>query len=169
MANVEEWVVKYSGSLRSWLSSRMNSREDVEDLMQDVFLACYRHQDQFDPERCSEKAWVFIVAKNMLISHYRRSGRTESLDELMEEGGSAAEPVDNAASQAALMTENRALVASLLEKLDERSRTVIIMRFFGGMEHQAIADQLGTSSGNVRIIQKRALEKMQKMLKGEQI
>lgn len=164
MANVEEWVEKYSGSLRQWLNARVNSREDVEDLMQEVFLACYRHQDEFDPSRCGEKAWVFIVAKNMLYSYFRRSGRTESLDALLEEAGSAAEPIAEAASQAAELTEQRMLAASLLEQLDERSRTILILRFWGGLDHQAIADRLGLSAGNVRVIQKRALTKLQKIL-----
>ncbi len=164
MANIEEWVEKYSKSLRSWLTPRMKSREDVEDLMQEIFIACYRHQDEFDPQRCPEKAWIFIIAKNMLVSYYRSSKNNDSLDAMMEAEGSAVEPVDEAASQVAQTIENRSMVAELLGQLDERSRNVIILRFFKGMDHQAIADCLGLTAGNVRVIQKRALEKMQKMM-----
>ncbi len=165
MADVEKWVQLYSASLRSWLTPRMKTREDVEDLMQEVFIACYRHQDEFDPSRCPEKAWIFIVAKNMLISYYRSAKNNDSLDAMMDAAGSAAEPVDEAASQVAQTIENRAIVAELLRQLDERSRQIIVLRFFEGLDHQSIADRLGLTPGNVRVIQKRALEKMQKMMK----
>ena len=73
----------------------------------------------------------------------------------MSENG--AEPVDSAAREAAGLMEFRGAVARLLLTLDERSRTVLVLRYFEGLDSQQVAERMGLSPVNVRVIQSRAL------------
>ena len=68
------------------------------------------------------------------------------------------------ASQAVFLMEIRDEIAQALKKLDERSRNVIILRFFEEKSHREIAEILGMKEGSVRMAQKRALQKIKRLL-----
>ena len=158
---VEHLVQNNRSALLAFLQRHVANREDAEDLLQDVFLACYRHKDSFDPERCSETAWLFVIAKNRLKQYYRDQKPVSSLEELADNGQ---EPADWSAQEAASLMECRDLVAKLLLTLDERSRTVLILRFFQELDSQQIAQRMGLSPVNVRVIQSRAIASLRQAM-----
>ena len=157
---VEHLTVEYSSALLSYLIHHTNSREDAEDLLQEVLLSCHRHAGEFDPERCNEQAWLYIIAKRKLVSYYRAKKDTVSLD-AMEPDLTPGQ--DNVAKAANVMACRQAL-AQVLSKLDGRSREAIILRYLKGLSPEETANRLGISAVNVRVIQSRALSKMNKML-----
>ena len=58
----------------------------------------------------------------------------------------------------------RQALAQTLSRLDERSREVIILRYLKGLSPEETARRLGLSAVNVRVIQSRALDKMNRLL-----
>ena len=68
------------------------------------------------------------------------------------------------AQEAIRLMECRDLVAKLLLTLDERSRTVLILRYFQQLDSQQIAQRMGLSPVNVRVIQSRAMEKLRQAM-----
>ena len=60
--------------------------------------------------------------------------------------------------------ECRDLVAKLLLTLDERSRTVLILRYFQQLDSQQIAQRMGLSPVNVRVIQSRAIASLRQAM-----
>ena len=157
---VEHLIKEYSSGLLKYLISHSHSREDAEDILQDVFVSVYEHCAEFDPERCNEQAWLFIIAKRKLVSYYRSSKQEDSLDAMED----YEVPGDNSMAQATNLMACRQAVALALQKLDERSRMVVIMRFFENLTSEEIAERLGLSSSNVRTIQSRAMKIMEKEL-----
>ena len=158
---VEQLFCSNRNALLGFLLRHAASREDAEDLLQDVFMACCRHKDDFDPTRCSETAWLFVIAKNRLKQYYRDQKPVSSLEELAENGESIA---DWSAQEAIRLMECRDLVAKLLLTLDERSRTVLILRYFQQLDSQQIAQQMGLSPVNVRVIQSRAIASLRQAM-----
>ena len=158
---VEHLAVQYGSALRRYLYSHTGSVQDADDLYQDIFLACFEHRNSFDPARCSEQAWLFVIARNRLISFYRSKKQQVSLESLAEQGVDFADNVSTAAME---LVDCRETLAGALLKLDERSRTVLILRFFGGRSGREIADELGISEGNVRVLQARALGRLLELL-----
>ena len=161
----DQWVEQLArnnrSALLSFLQRHVANREDAEDLLQDVFMSCYRHKDSFDPERCSETAWLFVIAKNRLKQYYRDQKPVSSLEELAENGERIA---DWSAQEAIALMECRDLVAKLLLTLDERSRTVLILRYFQQLDSQQIAQRMGLSPVNVRVIQSRAIASLRQAM-----
>lgn len=157
---VEHLIKEYSSGLLKYLISHSHSREDAEDILQDVFVSVYEHCAEFDPERCNEQAWLFIIAKRKLVSYYRSSKQEDSLDAMED----YEVPGDNSMAQATNLMACRQAVALALQKLDERSRMVVIMRFFENLTSEEIAERLGLSSSNVRTIQSRAMKVMEQEL-----
>lgn len=161
----DEWIEKlmktYGKSLLKYLSVHTDTREDAEDLMQEVFLSCYKSRDRFDASRCSEQAWLFVLAKNRLKNYYRDKKSTVSLEN--QKGEEPINPVD-CIERALHLMDCRDLTAEALEQLDERSRTVVMLRFFKEMNHEEIGLVMGLAPGNVRVIQSRALRRMEEYL-----
>lgn len=154
---VEQLIEKYSSGLLKYLKSHTRSAEDAEDILQEVMLSVYEHREGFDPSKCNEQAWLYIIAKRKLIDYYRRYKPGDSLD-AMEDWQV---PGDNSMDQATNIMSARQAVAKGLMKLDERSRKIVVLRYFDGMSTEEVADMMNMSSANVRTVLSRALDSME--------
>ena len=162
---VEHLMKTYSDSLIQYVAKHTDSKEDAEDIVQEVFLSCYKYRDKFDETKCGEHAWLYILAKNRLKNYYRDKKSTVSLEEQVTEP-----EVDiDYADQVVHMMTCRELTAKALQQLDPRSQKIIILRFFQGKSHEEIADMMGLTTGNVRVIQSRALKVMEEFLRNNNI
>lgn len=157
---VESLIKKYSSRLLHYLCGHTYSREDAEDLLQDIFVSVYEHNNEFDPSRCNEEAWLYIIAKRKLVSYYRAFKRNESIDEMED----YQLPGDNSMAQATNLMACRQAVAKALSGLDERSRDIVVLKYFSGFTYKEIGEKLGISEGNARVICSRSLEKMQNLI-----
>lgn len=157
---VESLIKKYSSRLLHYLCGHTYSREDAEDLLQDIFVSVYEHSSEFDPSRCNEEAWLYIIAKRKLVSYYRAYKMNDSIDKMED----YQLPGDDSMAQATNLMACRQVIAKALSGLDERSRDVVVLKYFSGFSYKEIGDKLGTSEGNARVICSRALEKMQKLI-----
>lgn len=160
----DQWIARlmqeHSDSLFRFLLSHTDNKEDAEDLMQDVFTSCYKALDRFDSSKCSEVAWLFIIAKNRLKNYFRDKKSNISLDAMPVE---QRDPKDVIAQSMHLM-HCREVTAEALKILDDRSRKIILLRFFEEKSHDQIAEIMNLSTGNVRVIQSRALNQMEEYL-----
>ena len=161
----EQWITRlmqeHQESLLRFLLSHTDNREDAEDLMQDVFTSCYKAQDRFDSSKCSEVAWLFIIAKNRLKNYYRDKKTTVSLDAMEVDQRDTKDYV----GEAVHLMHCREVTAQAIKQLDERSQKIILLRFFEEKSHDEIARILDLTTGNVRVIQSRALKQMEEYLK----
>lgn len=157
---VEHLMKSYSSGLLKYLTAHAHSREDAEDLLQDVFMSVYEHCEEFDPERCNEQAWLYIIAKRKLVSYYRSFKQNDSIDDMED----YQLPGDNSMAQATNLMACRQAVAKALSGLDERSREIVVLKYFSGLSYAEIADRMDVSEGNARVICSRALDSMQKLL-----
>ena len=160
----EQWITRlmqeHSESLLRFLLSHTDSREDAEDLMQDVFTSCYKAQDRFDSTKCSEVAWLFIIAKNRLKNYYRDKKTALSLDAMEVDQKDSKDYV----AEAVHLMHCREVAAQAIKQLDERSQQIILLRFFEEKSHDEIARIMDLTTGNVRVIQSRALKQMEEYI-----
>ena len=167
---VEKLYYEQAGNLLRYLKAHTGNLQDAEDLMQDTFLSVDKHKAEFDPSRCDEAAWLYIIAKRKLISWYRLKKPNCSLDAEMDSEDGSFRPFDepsvspiDAAVELMTMRED---VADALELLDERSRQVVVLKYFDDMNDEEIAAQLDISVSNVRVIRNRAMLRMRGNING---
>lgn len=142
---------------------RVRTREEAEDLTQATFERALRAWDRFDPRRASAKTWILVIARNVLIDHYRRdrSAREQPLpDDDAEQGRDALGRV---------AMDDRGLgptpeVADALAQLSEREREVIALRFGGDLTGAEIAAMTDLTLANVQQILSRSLRRMRARL-----
>jgi RNA polymerase sigma-70 factor, ECF subfamily len=146
-------------SIYRYLYWNLGSRDDAEDLTEEVFLRCLVNIESYDSKRGPFKAWAFRIAHNVMMDHHRRRGRRpqEELKEGVENGSASA-------SQGLEEKERTTAIRATLEELTPIQRQVIIMKYFVEMSNAEAARALGKSEGAVNAIQHRALRRMGKII-----
>ena len=162
---VEHLMLNYSDSLFQYVAKHTDNKQDAEDIVQEVFFSCHKYKDKFDDTRCSERAWLYILAKNRLKNYYRDKKTVVSFEEQLN----GLEVDINYAEQVVHIATCRELTIEVLQQLDSRTQEIIVLRFFQGKSYEEIADMMGLSAGNVRVIQSRALKAMEGFLQNKEI
>src|SRR5262249_21286732 len=129
-----------------WVAFHVLGRvEEARDVVQEGFVRLYRSLDRYDYAR-SFYTWFYRIVMNLAIDHLRkqRSGGAASLEEL---AGSLPEGDDEPAVERA---ERNGLVWQVLEKLDPKFRTVLVLRDIHGLSCREIAPILKITHATVR-------------------
>lgn len=128
--------------------SRLGVRaEDLEDVLQDVFVAVHRRLPEFDPARASLRTWLFSICRGF-ASNYRRSSKTRQ--EAVAQ--SAVEPLhadDVSPEEAAARAQAKARLDSILAEMSFEKRITFLMYEVDRMSTEDIAEILGIERGTV--------------------
>jgi RNA polymerase sigma-70 factor, ECF subfamily len=148
----------------------------AEDVVQETWVAVLRGLDRFEG-RSAFKTWLFRILVNRARTRAVREARSlpfSSLGPDDEDGGPAVDPdafrdggwVTPPAEPDAevLAGELRGRLADIVDTLPERERTVILLRDVAGLDGPEVAEALGISEGNQRVILHRARSKVRGQL-----
>lgn len=153
---VERMVSEHGGALYAMASRFCGSRDEAEDLVQEVFLSVYRSWDGFRGE-ASEKTWLYRIAANACQRmHRRRAGEPErigSLEELMRFGDPlVAEPRADAEDPGSKQqrAEARERIEAAIAALPEDFRVPLVLKEIAGLSVADVSAVLGLEPGTVR-------------------
>lgn len=153
----EEIYREYHGKVLSYLRSRILNRETSEDLASDVFLKVYEKLDSFDDTKASISTWIYTITRNTLTDYFRTRKVFSEIPETVADESSEIE-------ESLCEEETMDQLASALEKLDERERDILILRFYSGKTLKEIAEGMGISYAYVKVLQNKALASMKKLM-----
>ena len=124
-----------------------------EDLTSEVFVRVLEGLKRGTAWRTTPDAWIFGIARNVVVDHYRRRGRQPevTLDESLI--GSTG---DGLAGQV-MAGEQRQALMQAIDLLTDEQRDVILMRFIEGLSIKDVADALNKTEGAIKGLQHRAL------------
>lgn len=146
----ETLVERYRGRLLGFSQHMLRSREDAEDVLQEVYVAALRAM-RTDDRPIQAKPWLYKIARNRCLNHMRvrRDVPVESMDTF--ERGSGESAADAVAGRERL----REIVADVHE-LPETQRTALILREFDALSYKQIADAMDTTVPAVKSLLVRA-------------
>jgi len=166
---------------RTMIGASVRARVAPSDVVQETFLDAVRGFDQFKGGTERElMAWLRqILARNVTdqVRAHRADGRDarreESLEDMLERSSQSlhevlAASISSPSAQAA-RREQSLLFADALARLPEDYRDVIIYRNLRGLKFEEVAEAMGRSSGAVRMLWARALERLARELGGTAI
>lgn len=156
----EAFYAEYQPLVYRYLYSKLGHRENAEELTSQVFLYCFEHFDRYDPDKSSMASWVFMITNSRFKNYCRDRRVFADIEELKDVIPDQGDPVGTGM----LLDELREEIAKALEGLDETSRMIVVMKYFGDKSTEEIADTVGLTTGNVRVRLSRALDKMEKKL-----
>jgi RNA polymerase sigma-70 factor, ECF subfamily len=148
--------------VRAYVGAAVRGFHDTQDITQQVALVVARRFDEYDGSR-PFVAWALWLAKSRIADHYRKQGRerlvfSEALMDQLADALVVRQP-HVAARQAALQR--------CVEKLPEKSRRMLNLRYVEGSSVEEMATALRSTSGSVRVMLLRIRNLLAQCIEGE--
>jgi RNA polymerase sigma-70 factor, ECF subfamily len=141
---------RYGRVVHGLLLARVG-RDEVEDLVQDVFLTAWRRlEDLRDPAAFG--GWIAMIARNRATDFHRRTADFVELPDNLESPGTASGEAD----------ANVALAA--IRSLPDAYRETLILRLVEGLSGPEIAERTGLTPGSVRVNLHRGMKLLREKL-----
>ena len=146
-----------------------------EDLTAEVFIKVYRNLERAKPGAKTISPWIYRIARNTVIDHYRKTGKRSkevSIDGNLKNQieDLSVDSVNNRYSYRGTSDDldfSNEMLLNSLQKLPELQRQVLLLRYIEDMDYISIGMILNRSAGSVRAIKFRALFKLRSILKGK--
>lgn len=168
----EELVLRYQGRLVSVLEHLVGSRDQAEDLAQEVFLRVYRARQSYEPG-AKFSTWLFTIANNLASTALRTRSRRREVSLASRESGSGSAARMDALVQASSgqmparqldKAEMRQIVQLAIESLNERQRMAVLLNKFEGMSYGDIAAAMELTPKAIKSLLSRARLNLREVL-----
>src|SRR3954452_14056717 len=149
-AAFEALVARYQSRLLAFCRHMLGSREDAEDVLQEVFAAAFNAMVA-DERPINVRPWLYRIARNRSLNHLRRQQAigVDSMDvHLAENGTTTADKVHK-------REEFRQLIGDVQE-LPETQRTALLLREIDALSYEQIAEAMETTVPSVKSLLVRA-------------
>lgn len=146
-----------------FVSYRVDNRSTAEDITADVFIRMLENLNTYQRRGRPLVAWLYTIARNLVIDHYRRNDESETLpikDNLL--AGEHGRPPEEMEKH-----QSRNCFRRALYHLTEPQRSVITHKILDGRTTNGTANIMGKSERAVRSLQYRALQALEKALEEE--
>jgi len=173
-AALEALVDAYSGRVFGFVYRMIGSRDDAEDLVQEVFLRVTRTIGRYQDDGRFE-SWLFRIAANLVRDRGRRFGRQPNRVDVQsgeDAGGNGAAGMDGFAGSGAgpgwrmEFGEDVTGLTAALSQLPAAEREVIMMRHYSDMSFKEIAEAMGTPLGTALARAHRGLQHLRELMGG---
>jgi RNA polymerase sigma-70 factor (ECF subfamily) len=152
---------RYFDRIYNYVYARLGRVEDAEDLAIDTMTRSLTRLDLFQDQGVNFSSWVYRIAHNATIDHYRRHGKVTLVPLDTATLPQTADPSELALER----LSNEDLRAALADLTDEQQQ-VLILRFFQDLTAAQVAEIMGKSVGAVQALQHRALGSLERALQG---
>jgi RNA polymerase sigma-70 factor, ECF subfamily len=155
---------QYHNDVFRFLIYLMRDRDQAEDLMHEVYVRVLRAYSGFEG-KSSEKTWLFSIAKNVAIDHYRKNSvrRKHSFDKFDWEKSELVS-TETLPDNLIVLNEEMKELLNVLDTCTGDQKMVIHMRFIHDLSIADTAEILGWSEGKVKTTQHRAINALRKKL-----
>jgi len=165
----QEWYLclmrRYEAKLTRYIRriSGLND-QDLEDVLQDIFIKAYRNLNEFDPD-LKFNSWIYRIAHNEVISRYRKlmtrpqlvdGEEGEKMLDLIEDKNDPEEKLDNKLS--------REKIQNILSQMDLKYREVLALKYLEEKDYKAISDIVKKQIGTVGTLINRAKKQFREIV-----
>ncbi|MGP7816102.1 RNA polymerase sigma factor SigX [Niallia sp. 01092] len=160
----DEIYNKYHHDVFQFLFYMVNHKETAEDLVQEVYIRVLKSYHRFEG-KSSEKTWLFSIARNVAIDHFRKHKNIKS--RMMEKFDWSKQQIkadDVLPDELMLQSEEVKNIYKALKKCTIDQRLVIVMRFIQEHTIAETAESLGWTESKVKTTQHRALKVLRKQM-----
>jgi len=159
-AALEELYLIHFDRIYSYLHVSVGNRHDAEDLTTQTFLKMLESIGRFRWQSAPFSAWLFRIAHNLAMDHFRARRRWQPEEEVPEPHGSE-EP---SAEIAAMQSIGRQSMLQLIENLSPEQQQVLTLKFVFNFANADVAKILDKTEGAIKSLQHRALASLQKQI-----
>ena len=157
---LEELYLLHFDRIFSYLQLSVGNRHDAEDLTTQTFLKMIEAIGRFRWRSAPFSAWLFRIAHNLAMDHFRASRRWQPEEEVPE----PQRQESLSAEDEALHEIGKASMLELIAGLSPEQQQVLTLKFVFNFGNAEVATILGKTEGAVKSLQHRALVSLQKQL-----
>jgi len=145
----------------AYVYGRIHNVHQTEDLVSEVFERAFLKMGSLRNDEAFA-TWLFTIARNLVTSHARKRGRESVVDpDILKSVVATSMSVENEV----LVREEVAAVVECLKKFPQREQDIVSLKFDAELTNGQIAQVMGLSEANVRVILFRTLRKLREMMK----
>src|SRR6266511_1428811 len=161
---LEELYLIHFDRIYSYLHMSVGNRHDAEDLTTQTFLKMLESITSFRWQSAPFSAWLFRIAHNLAMDHFRATRRWQPEEEVPEPTGET----ESSAEAVALQSIGRQGMLELIEDLSQEQKQVLTLKFVFNLPNAEVATILEKTEGAIKSLQHRALVSLQKQISQKQ-
>ncbi|MDR9418159.1 RNA polymerase sigma factor [Gracilimonas sp.] len=151
---------RYNRPLFSFFYRMCKCTDTSEDLVQSVFERILKYRETYTGDG-KFSTWIFSIARNAHIDHYRKKQREAVPVEIYE---NRLESEETEEPEVINKKEKKELLEIALDRLDDEKREVVILSRFEGLKYKEIAQILDTTEGAIKTKMFRALKEIKDLV-----
>jgi len=160
-----ELIARYEAKLKRYARKFLARPEDINDLVQDVFIKSYTNIQSFNPSQ-RFSPWIYRIAHNTFVNELKRKSRSgfslfdsDTILPLL--------PAKETADSAALEAETIRTMDALVDQLTLKYKEVILLHYFEELSYQEISDVLQIPVTTVGVRMTRARVKLRELYQAD--
>lgn len=144
----------YVKKIYQFIYFKTHHKESTEDLTSTTFMKALKSIQHFDPQKATFKTWLYHIARNTVIDHYRSEHQHQDIEDAWE-----IKSRSDVEEEAELHMKIDA-VKKYMQTLKPEQREVILLRVWGDHTFQEIAEIMGKTEAACKMNFKRSMEKL---------
>lgn len=147
MIGAEAVYREFHPKVSAYVRGKVAHPQDAEEIVSAVFLKVVQKLDSYDPQKAALSTWVYTITRNTVTDYYRTRHTAAALEDWMAGEEPSPEMPDDALDG----------LADALMALKERERDLIVLHYYRGHTLKTVAQMMGMSYINAKVIHKKAL------------
>lgn len=146
----------------NFIFARVKNPDAADDIVSSAFLKMYENLPRYNPDRAAFSTWLFRIALNCMTDYFRRKESSQEAE--WEEFFDPAAPDSSEPEAQILAKEGNAALLKALDRLTDKERRIVELKYFSGLGNKEIAEILGITANNVGVVLFGAMKKLRKAL-----
>lgn len=158
-------IEKYGNLVWSIGKKFLYRQSDVEDAVQEVFIAIWKSASKYDPQKAKEITFVSMIARRRFIDHLRKVSKHKNLESIDDKNSG------HQLYKESMLNESTdlQLIKQAIESLDIDDQELLNLSIYQGYSHSEIAKLLNLPLGTVKTKIRRNLIKLKGIFKNNEI
>jgi len=150
-----ELLSRYRDAIYFMLLKMVNNRDDANDLAIETFAKAFQNLEKYKPDYAFS-TWLFKIATNNCIDFIRKKKlKTFSIDQAVGDDGENPKTIDIQGNtpnpeESMMKKQKSTLLKEVVDKLPQRYRKLVILRYFEENSYEEISEQLDIPLGTVK-------------------
>lgn len=145
LAAFEKLYHQYEDSVLRNVHLITGSRNEAEDILQEVFLAVWRFRHSFDPSKAKFSTWLHRITVNECYRNHSQSFSFACIEDL-----DFPEPSSRQPEEMLITKQEYQVLLKTINKMDDKHRIVMVLRYLNDMPYAEIAKALEIPLGTVK-------------------